>query len=1290
MSTASTSFIKIILFISCNFFTIRGSFIEVAAPTSEQHTRVSEETAQPLFPFSDGKPSRFSSQYVITGHNQHHFPNQRRDYNLFEHRYNRRYNHSNSKFMNGGAGPSPVEEEDVFIVSSAHTDHGNSQSPTSSPMTTSPSLTSSEIVSPTSSHDFPAIISSSGSSGSEEFEIRLKSALSVSLPASAVASKKSSSRLDIISSTQLHHDNESSHSMSSSLGEPELITDSSSSLFPFPTHVPFFPSKGDDNINSTKTPLPQVTSPTSSSSTTKTSVLSAVPYPPLPNLPSVQKHHRVNNSDPSFTSSQYYFPPLRVTEKKGKGHHPGGLITAIALILANSFAQGAGNPIMMSNDTAQRHPFNGFSTNGTKADHDMMASDSNIITSSATNMASWLRNMISGSKAWMRKQRQPEFNNRNTHSSNSYRLVPQFSHNHGSQASPLPHPGVGPNGQPLNIIPAPEGFPGPYNGESVLLPPEALQDTGIMYWLNFIEQAAQQSQQDQAGGSSDGLHHYHPVHVPDGDQRPLRIGEKPAKTGPNSIRDELIMDEGESPDDGDPFERSRKVVPLGGKGTEESASEQQSDATAPRCDKFTASICVDDFEYPEQAIVDEIYKRREIFELMYSDDAPKPGEQTSLVDGIPRDVEESYVYETQDDDQRDSNEAASSMTTLKDGIHGTSASGYVCPSEVLYGRPKLAKSVSGEWKVIVNAGEFTQTLRMEKCLKPNARCNFIMPPLETRCAQVHSVHRLMVFEKGRGFFVESFKIPTGCNCQILRAGQGNGIMNGLSHGIHDSSSSSSTHTASSPSSFEELLLNPQQSQQSQQNQLFTHNSINSLLNSNRNRYKNQQQSQLSQQALINSLQNLQRNQQQMLHQLTSNPPPPQLTPEQLAMGIYQRQNTVVNNQHQQPPQGINRGQLSNALWSLLMGSNGQGDQQTGQQSLPSDDSISGQLNLLQFLQKQNNPQVPVTQPNTETLLAQLMNDQSRRRVNTQSKVRVKINPTSGSETSINNLQSRPQQLLPGTTTIVNPLGGNNGMAGVGQPLVQVIHVPVSAPGSYSHPVSLFKSPPGHPPLLTAYDSHSSATIFVNNSTSNASNDMAIDHRISHEQESNGNRFNNSNNTATIEYLSTSKDVMYTKESSPQDSLPKVNRVRNPGNNSITDRTPSTPDEEDEDSDDEETTEEDPPEVNGDEKSKHQTVKDEHSEINPSKRRKTSVTDVKTERGSIKNQEGSNSYRDNSNNNSVTKRMLSQKMNFNYHPILEYIPISSQQQPTPREEMSSSSHSQSSLASESAVTVTRNE
>ena len=38
------------------------------------------------------------------------------------------------------------------------------------------------------------------------------------------------------------------------------------------------------------------------------------------------------------------------------------------------------------------------------------------------------------------------------------------------------------------------------------------------------------------------------------------------------------------------------------------------------------------------------------------------------------------------------------------------------PAEIMYAKPKRGKTAQGEWKDIVNVKDYTQTLRMEKCL----------------------------------------------------------------------------------------------------------------------------------------------------------------------------------------------------------------------------------------------------------------------------------------------------------------------------------------------------------------------------------------------------------------------------------------------------------------------------------------------------------------------------------------------------------------------------------------------
>ena len=368
-----------------------------------------------------------------------------------------------------------------------------------------------------------------------------------------------------------------------------------------------------------------------------------------------------------------------------------------------------------------------------------------ILTTTAKNIASWIRDSFFGSKLFRNrntetKQETPSVHYLNPigpaypnsylppsggHDPNRQSFGQSFGHSHGQMAPPGSPPLHLPGAPPLpyapnhfipNFIPPPEGFPSPYSPDSMMIPPEFLQDTGIDYWLNFIESAAHASAEKNPGSSEEDTHAH----------RPIKIGEKPSK-GPNSIRDEIIDDGDpmyqrknsgqnsghfpERPNSGQDFDRLPSSSP-----SEQSMSTNPIDIMTPRCDKFTPSICVDDFEYPEQAIVDEIYKRKEIFELMYSGDTGSKGSMSAsasgsgndahassssssipLVDGIPKEVEESYVYETYDDAHAHFGSQSSSSSLASPN------SGYVCPSEVLHGKPKLARNMAGDWKVIVNA-----------------------------------------------------------------------------------------------------------------------------------------------------------------------------------------------------------------------------------------------------------------------------------------------------------------------------------------------------------------------------------------------------------------------------------------------------------------------------------------------------------------------------------------------------------------------------------------------------------
>ncbi|XP_033228643.1 uncharacterized protein LOC117180315 isoform X2 [Belonocnema kinseyi] len=91
---------------------------------------------------------------------------------------------------------------------------------------------------------------------------------------------------------------------------------------------------------------------------------------------------------------------------------------------------------------------------------------------------------------------------------------------------------------------------------------------------------------------------------------------------------------------------------------------------------------------------------------------------------------------------------------------------FTCLSQVKYARPQLARSASGIRKYIINTGEHTQTLRLEKCTNPQSRCSFISENYRSSCVQVYSYHRLLTWNIKLGLHMDVFKVPTCCSCHV--------------------------------------------------------------------------------------------------------------------------------------------------------------------------------------------------------------------------------------------------------------------------------------------------------------------------------------------------------------------------------------------------------------------------------------------------------------------------------------------------------------------------------------------
>ncbi|XP_022175921.1 neurotrophin 1-like isoform X2 [Myzus persicae] len=90
----------------------------------------------------------------------------------------------------------------------------------------------------------------------------------------------------------------------------------------------------------------------------------------------------------------------------------------------------------------------------------------------------------------------------------------------------------------------------------------------------------------------------------------------------------------------------------------------------------------------------------------------------------------------------------------------------ICQSKVAMARPKKARSTNGQWKYVVNTDEYVQTLRLEKCSKPETRCSHVSTKFKSTCHQVYNYHRLLTWDQFSGLTMDIFKVPTCCACHI--------------------------------------------------------------------------------------------------------------------------------------------------------------------------------------------------------------------------------------------------------------------------------------------------------------------------------------------------------------------------------------------------------------------------------------------------------------------------------------------------------------------------------------------
>nr|NP_001261417.1 neurotrophin 1, isoform G [Drosophila melanogaster]NP_001261418.1 neurotrophin 1, isoform H [Drosophila melanogaster]NP_729009.2 neurotrophin 1, isoform F [Drosophila melanogaster]AAF47915.3 neurotrophin 1, isoform F [Drosophila melanogaster]AGB94112.1 neurotrophin 1, isoform G [Drosophila melanogaster]AGB94113.1 neurotrophin 1, isoform H [Drosophila melanogaster] len=194
---------------------------------------------------------------------------------------------------------------------------------------------------------------------------------------------------------------------------------------------------------------------------------------------------------------------------------------------------------------------------------------------------------------------------------------------------------------------------------------------------------------------------------------------------------------------GSPIKRKRVTSSLRGR-PKTAASSHKPVVTPPnkKCERFTSNMCIRTDDYPLEQIMGSIRRHKNAMSALLAEFYDKPNNNLEFSD----DFDDFSLSKKRREDE--------------------GSAGGMCQSVVRYARPQKAKSASGEWKYIVNTGQHTQTLRLEKCSNPVESCSYLAQTYRSHCSQVYNYHRLLSWDKVRGLHVDIFKVPTCCSCQV--------------------------------------------------------------------------------------------------------------------------------------------------------------------------------------------------------------------------------------------------------------------------------------------------------------------------------------------------------------------------------------------------------------------------------------------------------------------------------------------------------------------------------------------
>ncbi|KAH8395644.1 hypothetical protein KR222_004652 [Zaprionus bogoriensis] len=183
--------------------------------------------------------------------------------------------------------------------------------------------------------------------------------------------------------------------------------------------------------------------------------------------------------------------------------------------------------------------------------------------------------------------------------------------------------------------------------------------------------------------------------------------------------------------------------PYGGRGRPKTAASSHNPVVAPhkKCERFTNSMCIRTDDYPLFVRTND-WRHKNAMSALLAEFYDKPNNNLEFGD----EFDDYIVNKKRREDE--------------------GSAGGMCQSVVRYARPQKAKAASGEWKYIVNTGQHTQTLRLEKCSNPGESCSYLAQTYRSHCSQVYNYHRLLSWDKVRGLHVDIFKVPTCCSCQV--------------------------------------------------------------------------------------------------------------------------------------------------------------------------------------------------------------------------------------------------------------------------------------------------------------------------------------------------------------------------------------------------------------------------------------------------------------------------------------------------------------------------------------------